>query len=34
MMLRQEKIQSTNPLTGNAVYKSVKPIDLRNFTKE
>ncbi len=34
MMHRQEKMQSTNPLTGKAVYKSAKPIDLRNFTKE
>ena len=33
-MPHQEKLQSTNPLTGNAVYKSLKPLDLRSFTKE
>lgn len=33
-MPHHEKTQSTNPLTGTAVYKSIKPLDLRSFTKE
>lgn len=34
MFTKKQQLKSTNPLTGTQCFSSLKPIDLRNFTKE
>ena len=33
-MSNKKQLASTNPITGNQVFNSLKPLDLNNFTKE
>lgn len=34
LLKRQDNRKFTNPLTGQLTFKSLKPLDLTNFTKE